>query len=310
MGCAPFLLPGQRPLADEAARSALEAGWGLAEPIPAEPGLGLEDTFGAALSGRLKAMYVMGANPARSARDREHARRALEALELLVVQDVFLTETAQLADVVLPACSWAEKEGSLTSAERRIQRVNRALAPAGQSRPDWEILVALLEHMGYEGLYNDSDEILTEIARTVPGYEGVTSARLERSGTVVSERPGKVYRAPSPDEIARIGVHWPAGRDGTGTPVLYTESFPRGRAAFIPVPLEEAELGEEVYRDSIEASLYVQGTDTMTGRCPTLASLQRNGAADSSPERGRGVGIVKGPNLSLAAYSTGQLTDI
>ncbi len=312
MGCVPFLLPGGAPVEDDEARRSLERAWGVPQPLMPRPGLGLEGMLAAARSGRVRAMYVMGSNPASSYPNTQEAAAALSALQFLVVQDMFLTATAEYADVVLPACSWAEKDGTYTSAERRIQRVNKALTNYGQSIPDWTILVHLLERMGFERLYSSSDQILAEIAETVPGYEGVDRRALERPGTVVTMRPGKVYRNPSIDQARRLGVQWPAS-DGApqGTTFLYGDGFPTGRAQLVPVPFQAGrQLADGVYSASLHTSLYAQGTSTMTDRCPTLRSLDENGAADSSLERGRGVGMLQSLNLSQSGYSTGQLTDI
>jgi len=313
MGCAPFLLPGEAPIEDSEARARMEQIWSLDEPLSAQPGLGLGEMIEAAATGAVRAMYVMGSNPVASFGDSARAERALSNLEFLVVQDMFLTQTARLADVVLPACSWAEKDGTYTSAERRVQRLNKALQSRGESRPDGAILLQVFERMGCPLGNSSTDDVLGEIASAAPSYAGITRALLDRPNTVVTVRPGKVYRNPSIDEIARTGVHRPLdGADGAGTPVLYAEGFPAGKvrlvaAAFDPEPVE---VDDDAYAASLDASLYQQGTNTMTGQCPTLTSLQANEAADSSLERGRGVGMLQGANLSLSGYSTGQLTDI
>ncbi|MDQ3855008.1 MAG: molybdopterin-dependent oxidoreductase, partial [Chloroflexota bacterium] len=310
MGCAPFLLPGEAAVEDDAAGARLQQAWGMRRPPSATPGLGLEQMLQAAERGELRAMYIMGSNPVGAAPDPDLAARALSRLEFLVVQDMFRTPTAELAHVVLPACSWAEKDGTYTSAERRIQRVNKALKTQGQSLPDWTVLVQVMVRMGYELPYRRSEDILQEITQVVPAYAGVTRERLENPRTVVTMRPGKVYRNPSIDQKPRMGLQWPVV-DGEDTPVLYADGFPHGQARLVPVPFEAgAGLGDGVYGSTLEISLYKQGTDTMTGRCPTLVSLHENNAADSSLERGRGVGMLQGPNLKLSGYSTGQLTDI
>ncbi|MDP9382565.1 MAG: molybdopterin-dependent oxidoreductase [Chloroflexota bacterium] len=312
MGCVPFLLPGERPVEDPESRRALQQAWSLPDPLPARPGLGLEGMLDAARSGRVRAMYIMGSNPVEASSNPQRVADALGHLDFLVVQDMFLTQTGRQADVVLPACSWAEKDGTFTSAERRIQRVNKALTNYGQSIPDWTILVHLLERMGFERLYTHSDQILAEIAAVVPSYAGINRRVLERAGNVMTMRPGRVYRNPSLDEIKRLGVQWPTtDADPHGTPVLYADSFPNGKARLVGVPFQAGRLlADGVYRGTIRISLYHQGTGTMTGRCPTLVSLDEGGAADSSPERGRGVGMLRSPNLQQSGYSTGQLTDI
>jgi predicted molibdopterin-dependent oxidoreductase YjgC len=311
MGCAPFLLPGQAAVEDAGARQALEEAWGLQQPLLDRPGLGLGEMLDAAEEGRVRAMYVMGSNPVGASENPARARAALERLEFLVVQDLFLTPTAELADVVLPAASWAEKSGTYTSAERRIQWVNQALNTVGACLPDWTIVLGVTRRMGYGWRYDREEEILAEIAAVVPSYEGITRERLESEGTVVSVRPGKVYKNPSIDQITRLGVQWPATGGDHGTPVLYSEGFHGGKARLRAVPYRPGgALPDGVYRATLEASLYQQGTDTMTGRCPTLRSLHENRAADSDLERGRGVGMVQSPHLDQVSYNTGQVTAI
>lgn len=312
MGCAPFLLPGERLVEDAGARRELEQAWGLPDPLNPRAGLGLGGMLAAVRSGRVRAMYIMGSNPAESHENPAVAANSLSRLDFLVVQDMFLTETAKHADVVLPACSWAEKDGTYTSAERRIQRVNKALTNYGQSIPDWTILVHLMQRMGFDRLYNRSEDILAEIADTVPGYRGVNPQRLERTGTVMTMRPGKVYRNPSRDQVKRLGVQWPADEgDPHGATFLYRDGFIEGKAMLVPVPFRAGrQLADGVYGSSLYASLYRQGTGTMTDRCPTLRSLDEGEAADSSLQRGRGVGMLQSVNLKQSGYSTGQLTDI
>jgi predicted molibdopterin-dependent oxidoreductase YjgC len=177
----------------------------------------------AAGRGDLKAMYVVGENPFLDEANLTHARHALEELKFLVVQDIFLQETAQAAHVVLPAASFAEKEGTFTNSERRVQRVRRALSPVGDSRPDWEItsdiarrvcrLVGLDEN---QFNYASSADVFSEMARLTPIVAGLSHSRLDREG----------------------GIQWPcASPDHPGTPNLYTETFPRptGRARLTPV---------------------------------------------------------------------------
>lgn len=307
MGCAPFLLPGERFIEDEEARRALESQWGTSVPSDSEAGLSLESMIRGAQGGIIKAMYVMGSNPVRASSNTNDATRALSGLEFLVVQDIFLTDTARLANVVFPACAWAERDGTYTSAERRVQWLNKVLAERGQSLPDWEILASVMERMGYERHYESTAQILHEIADTVPAYRDISRERLESNSLVVSKRPGKAYKADSFDYVERYGTYLRAD----DTPYLYGQSFPRGLARFMPLPpMGELSALSDAYDQALNISLYRQGTNTLTGHCPTLLSLDENGAADSSIERGRGVGVVQGEKLTLAGYSTGQLTDI
>jgi predicted molibdopterin-dependent oxidoreductase YjgC len=177
----------------------------------------------AAFDGRLRGMFIMGENPMLSDPDQAHARHALENLELLVVQDIFLSETAALADVVLPAACYAEKEGTFTNTERRVQRVRKAVDPPGEARADWEIICALAERAGYEGMrYANPAQVMDEIATLTPIYGGIGYHRLER-----------------------LGLQWPCpGPEHPGTPILHSQAFTRGLGHFSPV----------VYRPPAEAA--------------------------------------------------------
>ncbi|MEK7222618.1 MAG: molybdopterin-dependent oxidoreductase, partial [Nitrospirota bacterium] len=168
MGATAEYLPGPAELADPAARSRMADAW-KDEP-PAAKGMRLMEMLDAARAGKLKAMLIIGENPVRSLPLSVKAAEALEKLDLLVVQELFLTETAKLADVVLPACSYAEKTGTFTNSEGFVQKVRPGLEPVGDSRPDWEILSALSVMMGYPLEYGDAREILKEIRAVIPGY--------------------------------------------------------------------------------------------------------------------------------------------
>ena len=180
MGALPNFLPGYQQVKFPDIRQKFAKAWGV--QIPETPGLLLPDMFDAAIRGDLKAMYIMGEDPVLSDADANHVRRGLESLDFLVVQNLFLTETAQLADVVLPAASFAEKSGTFTNTERRVQLVRQAIPPIGQSRPDWRIIIDLSTRLGYPMSYNDTREIMDEMASLSPIYAGVTHERLESAG--------------------------------------------------------------------------------------------------------------------------------
>jgi formate dehydrogenase alpha subunit len=168
MGATAEYLPGPAELDDAAAHARIAAAW--KEPAPATKGMRLPEMIEAARDGRLKAMLIVGENPVRSLPASAKVAEALERLDLLVVQELFLTDTARLADVVLPACSYAEKDGTFTNSEGFVQKVRRGLDPLGDSRPDWEILSAISTTMGYPLEYGDAKEILKEIRAVIPGY--------------------------------------------------------------------------------------------------------------------------------------------
>jgi formate dehydrogenase alpha subunit len=138
--------------------------------------------FQASLEGKLKAMYIMGEDPVLTDANANHVRRGLEALDFLVVQDLFLTETAKLADVVLPGASFAEKTGTFTNTERRVQMVNKAIDPLGKAKADWRIICDLAGRMGYHFIYKSTAEIMQEIASLTPQYAGIHHERLGSRG--------------------------------------------------------------------------------------------------------------------------------
>ena len=218
-GCLPNAFPGYQTLSDETIAKFQQA-WGNV-PLPPENGLVITDMVEEMMNGRIKAMYVTGENPLLSEPDLHHATEAFGKLEFLVVQDIFMHETAEVADVVLPATSFAEKDGTFTNSERRVQRVRKAVEPIGQSRPDWEIITDLGRRMSQRlGLdledqftYGHPSEIWDEMAALTPTMSGISYDRLDREG----------------------GIQWPCPtQDHPGTRFLYEHDFPRGpRAKFV-----------------------------------------------------------------------------
>ena len=218
-GCVPNSLPGYQPIGDESLAK-FQSAWSN-QALPPKPGLVITEMVPAMDTGRIKAMYITGENPLLSEPDLNHAEETFKKLDFLVVQDIFMHETAQIADVVLPATSFAEKDGTFTNSERRVQRVRKAIEPVGESRADWEIIrdVALrlnsklgleLEH---EFDYSHPSEIFDEMASLMPIIAGISYDRLEKEG----------------------GIQWPCpDSDHPGTRYLYESDFPRGpRAKFV-----------------------------------------------------------------------------
>lgn len=222
MGALPNVLPGYQKVEDPQVREKFEKAWGC--HLSSSPGLTLTEVFEAAHAGRVKAVYLIGENPVLTEADTSSIEEAISRLELLVVQDIFMTETAQLADVVLPAASFAEKDGTFTNTERRVQRVRKAIEPVGNSRPDWQIICDIAKEMGAGGFdFAGHQEIMEEIRRLTPTYAGITYERIDE-----------------------VGIQWPCpDTEHPGTPYLYAERFntPSGRAQFAPVsyipPAEE-----------------------------------------------------------------------
>ena len=218
-GCLPNSFPGYQVLSEETIPK-FEAAWSQ-QSLPAEPGLVITDMVEAMGKGRIKAMYVTGENPLLSEPDLTHAEEAFRSLDFLVVQDIFLHETAEIADVVLPATSFAEKDGTFTNSERRVQRVRKVVEPVGESRPDSDIICDLARRISaklglgleHEFSYDHPSEIFDELARLTPIMAGLSYDRLDREG----------------------GIQWPCPTpDHPGSRYLYESDFPRGpRAKFV-----------------------------------------------------------------------------
>jgi formate dehydrogenase major subunit len=187
----------------------MEEAWGVTD-LPTQPGLTVTQMVPKAHEGELKAMYIIGENPMVSDADLNHAEKSIRNLEFLVVQDIFMTETAQMADVVLPSACFAEKEGTFANTERKVQRVRKAVAAPGQCRDDWWITSQIASRMGYAMAYENSRAVFEEITRVTPSYAGITYDRIEAEG-----------------------LHWPCPTtDHPGTPILHTQQFTRGKGLF------------------------------------------------------------------------------
>ncbi|GAB4272569.1 MAG: hypothetical protein Kow0080_19180 [Candidatus Promineifilaceae bacterium] len=238
---------------DDAARAKFEQVWGV--PLNGQPGLTATEMVDGALTGAVRGMYVVGENPMMSEPNQNHTRKALEALELLVCQDIFVNETGEMADVILPATSFAEKDGTFTNTDRRVQRCRAAVAPVGQSRPDWEIICDLgrrvEQRLGVQlsaGFsYSHPREIWEEMRQVTPVFWGIDYDRIEREG----------------------GVHWPCPSfDHPGTPFLFADGFPRGRGKFWAVEYgTESEQPDEAYPFNLSTGrvLYHWHGRTLTG---------------------------------------------
>ncbi|MCC6710078.1 MAG: formate dehydrogenase subunit alpha [Gammaproteobacteria bacterium] len=212
MGSFPHEFPGYRHVSDSATRILFEAAWGV--HLDAEPGLRIPNMFEAALDGSFRALYVQGEDIAQSDPDTQHVTAALEAMECIIVQDLFLNETAKFAHVFLPGSSFLEKDGTFTNAERRISRVRKVMPPLG-GKADWEATLALSAALGYAMHYTHPSEIMDEIARLTPSFAGVSFARIDELGS----------------------IQWPCNDETpTGTPTMHEETFTRGLGRFMLTP--------------------------------------------------------------------------
>ncbi|MEE8414492.1 MAG: formate dehydrogenase subunit alpha, partial [Dehalococcoidales bacterium] len=287
LGSLPDVYTGYQSVADQAVREKFEKAWGVS--LNSSPGLTLTEIFGAAGNGRIKAMYLIGENPVLSDPDANHIKEALEKLEFLVVQDVFLSETAELADVVLPAASFAEKDGTFTNTERRVQRVRKAIEPVGDSRPDWEITCQIARKMGAKGFdFENPSQIMDEIASLTPSYGGISYSRLEEGG-----------------------LQWPCpAQDHPGTPILHTETFTRGKGRFMPLEYQpSAELADDKYPLTLttERSLYHYHTGTMTRKVAGLNQMLGQELVEINPVDASSLGIVDGDMVKVTSRR-GQVT--
>ncbi len=209
MGSFPHELPGYRHVSDTSVRDLFATAWGV--PIDDEPGLRIPNMFDAAIDGSFKALYVQGEDIAQSDPDTKHVQKALESLECLIVQDIFVNETARYAHVLLPGSSFLEKDGTFTNAERRISRVRKVMPPlAGLA--DWEVTVRLANALGYPMRYGHPSEVMAEIAALTPTFHGVSYERIDELGS----------------------IQWPCNDAAPdGTPVMHRDQFVRGKGRFV-----------------------------------------------------------------------------
>ena len=222
MGALPNSFPGYPSVLDFEAQKKFSAAYGV--QMPQDMGLRIPEMFELAVHGTLKAMFIMGEDPALTDADANHVRKALENLDFLVVQNIFMTETAKYADVFLPAALYAEKDGTFTNTERRVQRVRKAVEPPGDTRPDWQIIQELGKRMGMDWDYDSPEAIFEEIRTVVPQYAGMTYERLGTQGlqwpVPTEDHPGHAVPAPGPVHArqgAAAGHPVPAARPSSST---------------------------------------------------------------------------------------------
>ena len=263
MGALPNVYAGYQRIDNPDIQKKFEIAWRC--DLSATPGLTLVEMLDAAYNGKIKAVYLIGENPVLSDADANHTEKALRNLDFLVVQDIFLTETAKLADVVLPAASFAEKDGTFTNTERRIQRVRKAIEPIGNSKPDWWIICQLAIRMGAQNFdFRHPSEVMGEITMLTPSYGGVTYERLDE-----------------------CGLQWPCPtKDHPGTPILHVGRFVCGLGKFTPLQYKPpAELPDKEYPLILTTgrSLYHYHTGTMTRKVTGLNTIEPEGVVEINP---------------------------
>ena len=296
MGVSPDRLPGWTSVTDDEVRARFEELWlarwapderggSPARPLPAEAGYTLTELPAALESGKVRALWVQGEDLIDAAPNQERMERALERAEFLVVQDLFLTPTAQLADVVLPQSSGYEKDGTYTNLERRVQRVRKAIPPVAGSRPDWQVIVDLAKRFGFLLPYRHPSQIMDEIAQLVPDYAGINYRRIEQEG-----------------------LHWPVpALDHPGTPTLHLDGFAHadGKARFAParpaVAPSETPDGDFPLVLQVGASLPHWDTGERTRRASGPMALEPRPSLEIHPRDAERAGVRDGDRVTIAS---------
>jgi formate dehydrogenase alpha subunit len=280
MGVLPNVFTTYQKTDDEEIVQKFERAWGAR--LTRVPGMVATEIVPAAAEGRVKAMLIMGENPMMSEPDLHHTEKALRNLEFLCAIDIFMNETGEIADVVLPAASLAEKDGTTTNTDRRVQRIRKAVEPPGQARADWRVLADLATRMGYPMNYNHPREIFDEMRTVTPGYAGINYERIEQQG-----------------------IQWPCPtEDHEGTPYLYADGFPRGLGKFFPLEYRPpVELPDEEYPYVLSTGriLYHWHGGTISRESPSLAGIYPKGVVEIHPEDGLKLGLESGDWVKVAS---------
>ena len=280
MGGLPNVFTAYQPVADEAANKKFSEFWG--KELPKKPGITIMEMFTGIDEGKIKALYVVGENPMVTDPDLHHVEAALNKLEVFIVQDVFPTQTAKLAQIVLPGTSFAEKDGTFTNTERRVLLVRQACQPVGESRPDWQIVCDLSTRMGYPMKYNSAEEIFEELRQVTPSYAGMTYARLEKAG-----------------------LQWPCPtEEHPGTMFLHKDRFTRGKGMLHALdykpPAEEPDADYPLFLTTGRSFVHYH-SGSMTRVSPTLNREVETGYMEISPTDARAMGIKDGERVKVSS---------
>ncbi len=277
MGALPNVFTGYQKVIEPAAREKFEQAWGVS--LSGDVGLMIPDMFERANSGEVKAMYILGENPVLTDPNSNHIRSGLDRLEFLVVQELFLTETAAYADVILPAASFAETNGTFTSTERRVQRVRKAIEPlAGKS--NWQVIAELCTKMGLVVNYGSAEEIFTEMSALTPSYGGISYARINKQG-----------------------IQWPCPTaEHPGTPYLHASSFTRGKGLFQAVEhIPPAELPDQEYPFLLSTGRILYHYNVTTPYSTAINSMWSEENAEISPEDATRLGLYNGETVKVTS---------
>ena len=287
MGAQPTDYPGYQKVDNPVVQEKFEKAWGVR--LSAEPGLKATDVFPAAIAGRIKGLYICGEDPIVSDPDTHHIEKALSSLDFLVVQDLFLTKTAAYADVVLPGVSYAEKEGTFSNTERRVQRIRKAVTLEGDMRLDTDILIDLMNAMGYPQPHLTAAEIMDEIAQVTPSFAGISHERLDRGES----------------------LQWPClSKDHPGTPIMHVGHPARGKGLFYPAAYKPSmELPDEAYPFILMTGriLYHYNAASMTGRTQGLLDISPEGFIEVNWKDAKRLGIENGERIRVGSRR-GEIT--
>lgn len=278
MGCMPYDFPGYQKVNNPEVIDKFEKAWHV--PLNRNTGLTSTKVLPAATTGNVKVLYIFGEDPIVTDPDTGHVRQALESLDFLVVQELFMTETAAYADVVLPGISYAEKDGTFTNTERRVQRVRKAVEPRGQAREDHEIFCEVMTRMGYPCAYESAKEIMKEISAVTPSFGGINYERLEKES-----------------------LQWPCrSLTDPGTPIMHVGSFARGKGLFKAIPYKQAqELPDEEYPYLMSTGrmLYHYNTRAMTGRTEGINQIANHSYIEINAVDAQALGIQEGDKVEV-----------
>ncbi len=281
VGCSPHTLPGYERVNDDRARTRFQEAWGV--PLPSTPGLGLKEVVDGIRDGRIQALQIVGDSPNFTNGELGDVLQGLRDLKFLVVQDAFRTGLAELADVVLPSATFAEKGGTYTNMERRVQLLRPALKPTREEKPDWWIFAQIAQRMGGRGFdYATCSQIMEEIATLVPIYAGICHHRLESGG-----------------------LQWPVpGADHPGTPILYSQGFNGRKASFSPMTLEDAPKHIDPDYPLLLATgrlLHQPERDMEVISGDGLNMVKRDEVIEIHPEDARSLGIDEGDRVEVVS---------
>ena len=278
MGGLPADYPGYQKVFKPEIKEKFEKAWGV--NLSTKVGLTMPEIMHEAEQGNIKMLYIMGENPMLSDPDLNHIERALNNLDFLVVQDIFLTETAEMADVVLPAAVFAEKDGTFTNTERRIQRVRKAINSPGKAKPDWEILMDIMNRIGYDKKYSHPSEIMDEIASVTPQYGGIDYERIDK-----------------------VGLQWPCPtKEHPGTKYLHKNTCARGKGLFMPqdyVTSVETPDADYPFILTNGRVLYHYHTRTMTGKVEGLNEKSPSSFIEINPATANKLELKEGEKVKV-----------